>query len=160
MRTAVTRLVSIGAAIFAVGCDHATKAAARAALEGRPAVALLPGVLDLRYAENRDAAFSIGRSFVGPGKHVAMIVLPTVALALVLVAWLRTRATTRAQEIGYALVVAGAVGNLVDRVQRGFVVDFIELHHWPVFNVADVAVVVGAALVVVGSRVHAAQKSR
>ena len=61
-------------------------------------------------------------------------------------AWYRRRRTLSRSSIGYVMIAAGAVGNLVDRVARGYVVDFVHLAHWPVFNVADVLIAVGGIL--------------
>lgn len=128
------------------GCDHATKIAAKASL---PAGGLdvVSGVLELRYTPNPDVAFSLLHALGLPRTPGLLIAMSSVALLAVLVTWFaaRTRAT-RGQHVGFALVVAGALGNVVDRVVRGFVIDFIHLNHWPVFNVADVAVVVGTIL--------------
>ena len=54
--------------------------------------------------------------------------------------------------MAYALLLAGALGNLSDRLFRGYVVDFIHLHHWPIFNVADICIVVGALLFALHAR--------
>lgn len=129
-----------------VGCDHATKAVAQAALEHRRAVSLVPGVLDLHYAENRDTAFSLTRLLHFPGKGAVLVALSLIGLSVVLVAWWRRRRASTAEQVAYALIVAGAVGNAIDRAGRGYVIDFIEIHRWPIFNVADIAVVVGALL--------------
>jgi signal peptidase II len=129
-----------------VGCDHATKIVAQTALERRGPLSIVPGLLDLRYAENHDTAFSLLRSLHFPGKTALLFVLSAIILGFVLVTWWRRRRSSATEQVGYALIVAGAVGNALDRALRGFVVDFIEIHRWPVFNVADVAIVAGVML--------------
>ncbi|MBK8213223.1 MAG: signal peptidase II [Myxococcales bacterium] len=127
-----------------VGCDHATKAAAVEKLASGP-VSLAPHV-DLVYAENHDVAFSILSHFhLTPRPFVLAIVplLLTIALAVRLY---QTRRGPRLERAAYVFLLAGALGNVIDRLARGFVVDFIRLPHWPVFNVADVLVVVGMVL--------------
>jgi len=131
-------------AALLVGCDHATKVAAHTVLQGRT-VDLVPGVLDLRYAENRDTAFSLTYGMHSPYKAVVLSMLAVVGVVAVALLWWRRRQTSRAEQVGYAMLLAGAVGNVADRVARGFVVDFIHLHYWPVFNVADVLIVAGVA---------------
>jgi signal peptidase II len=130
-------------AIGAYALDRVTKVWAEASLPGDPAD-VVPGVLTFRFTTNSGGAFSIGQSapwfFVGVTAIVVLVILaasfrhtgPFVATAL-------------------GLVLGGAVGNLTDRAFRapgfrGRVVDFIDLHVWPVFNLADSAIVVGAIL--------------
>ncbi|HLK39164.1 MAG TPA: signal peptidase II [Polyangiaceae bacterium] len=128
------------------GCDRASKVAAEAALSGHEPLSLVRGVLDLRYAENRDVAFNaLSRVSVQVPAWglTAFAALATMAL---LVAWAARRRRPLAQHAGFALVAAGALGNALDRVLRGSVVDFMHVHHWPVFNVADVLIVAGVAL--------------
>ena len=128
------------------GCDHASKVAAEAALSGREPLALVRGVMDLRYAENRDVAFN---ALSRVSLHVpawGLTVFTALATVALVVAWGARRRRPFVQHAGFALVVAGALGNGLDRVLRGSVVDFIHVHHWPVFNVADVLVVAGVAL--------------
>jgi signal peptidase II len=132
-----------------VGCDHATKVAAQAALGRRGPVALLPGLLDLHYAENRDTAFSLLRTVQLPHKGVLLVAASLIGLTAVAVAWWRRRRASTMEQAGYALVVAGAFGNVIDRLRSGYVVDFIEIHRWPIFNVADVAIVAGAILLAI-----------
>ncbi len=132
-----------------VGCDHATKIVAQTALDGRGPLSIVPGLLDLRYAENHDTAFSLLRSLHFPGKTALLFVVSAIILGFVLVTWSRRRRSSAAEQVGYALIVAGAVGNALDRALRGFVVDFIEIHRWPVFNVADVAIVAGVMLLAI-----------
>lgn len=134
-----------------VGCDHATKVVAQSALERRGPVALVPGILDLHYAENRDTAFSLTRMLHFPGKGVLLMAVAVIGLSAVIFAWWRRRRASTAEQAAYALLVAGALGNALDRVLRGYVVDFIEIHRWPIFNVADVAIVAGAVLLAIVS---------
>jgi signal peptidase II len=129
-----------------VGCDHATKAVAQRALGHHAPVPIIPGALDLHYAENRDTAFSLSRVMHFPGKEALLVSLAMFGLAAVAIAWWRRRRASTMEQVAYALIVAGAFGNAADRLVRGYVIDFIEIHRWPIFNVADIAIVVGIAL--------------
>lgn len=139
-RAATTLFVT---AFVAYGLDRVTKIWAEATLPGNP-IDVIPGVLTLRYTQNSGGAFSIGQSapwfFVGVTAIVVLVILAT--------AW---RHTSRVVGVSLGLVLGGALGNLTDRAfrasgLRGRVVDFVDLHVWPVFNVADSAIVVGAIL--------------
>jgi signal peptidase II len=83
------------------------------------------------------------------------VVLAAIASAVLLalaVWWWRQRRATLLEQVGYAFAVGGALGNVADRIGRGYVIDFMHLERWPVFNVADVAVVVGMGLLVIANR--------
>jgi signal peptidase II len=141
-------LLSIGL----VGCDHATKALALEHLaRGKPTV-VWPGVIDLRVTLNHDSAFSLWQR-LGLQPSVAMLVaLMSLALAgLLLLAWRRWRRAGALEQAGFAVALGGAIANLIDRVVRGHVVDFVHVHYWPVFNVADVLLALGLALVIIAS---------
>lgn len=140
-------------AVGLFGCDHATKIAAHAALAGGRTVPIYDGIVELKYMENDDTAFSLLHLLGVPRSPALLVAASVAALAAVLVVWLvvRRRASL-AQHAAFALVAAGALGNVVDRATRGSVVDFIHVARWPVFNVADVAVVVGAAILALGAR--------
>jgi signal peptidase II len=133
-----------------VGCDHATKVAAQEALP-HP-VALIRGLVELSYVQNHETAFSLSRHLHLPGAYAGarpylLAAVALLATALVaLTAWRRRNKASRLERIATALVVAGAAGNLLDRLGRGYVIDFIHVRYWPVFNVADVLVVAGGAL--------------
>ena len=156
MRARGLRLVLSGAMLLGVGCDHATKHIATQTLRGAEAVELVPGVLDLRYAENRDVGFHLLSAIPEGPRQVLMLVFGSVAVTLMLALWLGRRIVDPWQQAGLALLLCGALGNLLDRLFRGYVVDFIHVHHWPVFNVADVCICAGAALLVLGVRRTAA----
>lgn len=156
-----SRLATGLIALFALGlfgCDHATKAVATSALAGGGQVPLVGDLVVLRYVENDDVAFSLLHTLgLGPPRSSPLLLAAAASLALVVLgfAWLRARRSTdrsRLVDIGFAAAFAGALGNVVDRVSHGYVVDFIHVKRWPVFNVADILVVVGMMLVVLAQR--------
>jgi signal peptidase II len=134
-------------ALATVGCDHATKELAVSHFRLDP-LEFFQGSVLFTYAENRDMAFNLLGPLLGDTMRLWMLsaakLLAVVGGSVLL---LRKRATAKTSELlGVALFVAGALGNLADRVVRGFVVDFVKVPHWPVFNVADVAICVGLGL--------------
>ena len=129
-----------------VGCDHATKIAAESALRDRPPLQLVRGVVDLSYTENRDVAFdAMARLSLHPTSWM-LVAFAVATTAAVIGFWVRRRRASWPEHAGFACIVAGAVGNVLDRAARGHVIDFIHVRFWPVFNVADVLVVVGVGL--------------
>ena len=139
-RAALTLFVT---ALLSYGADRITKVWAAAPLPGSP-IDVVPGVLTFRFTTNSGGAFSIGQRapwfFVGVTAVVVVIILAT-----------SFRHTSRIAGASLGLVLGGALGNLTDRAfrdqgMRGRVVDFIDFHVWPVFNLADCAIVIGAIL--------------
>jgi signal peptidase II len=129
------------------GCDHATKLVAKASLCGDKPLVLISGVLDLQYTENRDAAFNLLSAVPLASKEWLLLLASGMTLGAIALAWWKRRGQAgRTENVAYVLVVGGAIGNVADRVTRGYVVDFIHLHRWPVFNVADIAICAGATL--------------
>jgi signal peptidase II len=129
-----------------IGCDHASKHMAKTVFEGQAPMALISGVLDLTYAENRGVAFSLLTELPHGVSRPLLVALNLIAVAVLF--WLGRRSGWRGplDKLAFVLVAAGALGNAFDRALRGYVVDFVHLHHWPVFNVADVLIVVGYGL--------------
>ncbi len=130
--------------------DHLTKWLATAYLSYGEPVALLP-VFDLTLLHNTGAAFSFLASAGGWQRWFFAIVALGVSIYLVL--WLkRTPLSQRWLAVSLALILGGALGNLIDRVLFGYVVDFISLHwqqyYYPAFNIADSAITVGAVMLV------------
>lgn len=140
----------LGLAAVLVALDQATKLWAEAALVlGRP-VELLP-FLSLTLGYNPGAAFSLLGDAGGWQRWVLAAVAAGISAYLLL--WLRRAAQGQPLlAAALALVLGGAVGNLIDRLRLGEVVDFIHLHyagfHWPVFNVADMAITLGVGLLI------------
>jgi signal peptidase II len=122
--------------------DRITKLLVEDRLAGRPPVRLIPGVLDLNYTTNSGGAFGLGRS----APLVFAVATVVVAIAIC-VASLRLSRPSMAIALG--LILGGALGNLTDRAVHGSgfsgsVTDFIDFQIWPVFNLADSAIVIGA----------------
>jgi signal peptidase II len=127
------------------GCDHATKLAAEQALTNGRVVSVVRGVLELRFTTNDDTAFSLLHNLGVARPPMLLAAVSALALLGVVAMWMVARKrASRAQHVGFALVLAGALGNVVDRALRGSVIDFIHVTHWPIFNVADIAVVAGS----------------
>jgi signal peptidase II len=133
---------------FVVLLDQATKVLVSSSLELYERVVLLP-VLELTRLHNEGAAFSLLAGASGWQRW--FFILLGIVVSLVLMVWLR-RIRTPEQTVlalGLSLVLGGALGNVVDRVWLGHVVDFIHFHwgewYFPAFNVADSAITVGAA---------------
>ena len=98
------------------GCDHATKIAAHASLSGGRVVNVVSGVLELRYAANDDTAFSLLHTLGIPRTPPLLLAASAIALVGVVGAWIASRKrATHTQHVGFALVLAGALGNVVDR---------------------------------------------
>ncbi len=137
-----------------VGCDQYTKSVAQAELKGRPGASYLGDVFRLQYAENPGAFLGLGGQMpemVRRGVLVGINCLIAVSLAGVVLFSSRMTLTRIA---GCALLLAGAVGNLIDRVRGdGLVIDFMNMGLGPlrtgIFNVSDVAIMLGAILLLV-----------
>jgi signal peptidase II len=134
-------------AVVVLVADVVSKAIVASALADRSPVVVIPHVLRLTLTRNSGAAFSIGTGSTWLFTAVA------VAVVVVIIRSARSLAA-RGWAIAFGLLLGGALGNLADRLfrapgpLRGEVVDWIELPHWPVFNVADSAIVVGGILAV------------
>jgi signal peptidase II len=132
--------------------DHATKWLASELMSARPPVVVTP-FFNFVLAHNTGAAFSFLAG--GSGWQRWFFAGVAVAAAALIVVLIRRHAGEKLFCFGLALILGGAVGNLIDRLAWGHVVDFLQLHaggwYWPAFNVADSAITVGAVLVVLDS---------
>jgi len=100
-------------------------------------------VFNLTYCENRGAAFSIFS-----GKQTFLIILTIIVMIMLTVFLLKTKNKSKFFYICYTLIIAGGIGNLIDRITQGYVVDYIEfrLFKFAIFNFADICVVIGGIL--------------
>ena len=137
---------------FVVILDQATKALVVGAVKMKSSIELLP-ILDIVYLENRGAAFSMLHD-AGGWQRWFFIALALI-VSVVLMVWLRKIRTSEQLilAIGLSLVLGGALGNVIDRVWHSYVIDFIYFHwkdwYFPAFNVADAAISVGAACLLI-----------
>jgi signal peptidase II len=156
-----SRLILVLAVLGTVGCDRVTKHLAAVALAGHPSRAYIGDTIRLGYVENRGGFLSAGED-LPPAVRTAIF---TVGTGLLLVALLFVGIRQRWRgwpAVGLALFLAGGASNWIDRVVRGSVIDFLNLGIGPVrtgvFNVADVAIMFGVAIIAfVGSRAAGAQ---
>lgn len=137
--------------VATIAFDQATKALARDALEPYVPHPAIPHVLNWTLAFNRGAAFSFLAG--GSGWQTWLFGLLAIAVSIGLIAWLAcTRRGDWRTALPVALIIGGALGNLIDRLAHGRVTDFIEVYwhawSWPTFNVADSAITVGAVLLI------------
>lgn len=113
---------------------------------------VIPGLLNLTHWRNRGAAFGLFADVESPLAMGFLVAFSVAALLLVFHLLWRGPASALAGW-GLALILGGALGNLIDRLRAGSVVDFLDFHvgprHWPAFNLADSAIVVGAGLLIV-----------
>jgi signal peptidase II len=128
--------------------DQVSKAWVERTLAGRPPIRVIPGILSLNYTTNSGGAFGFGES--APWLFAGATV---VVSAVIVVVSMRPMRTPVAVALG--LILGGALGNLADRAGLagfgGRVTDFIDLQVWPVFNLADTAIVIGAVVLAISS---------
>ena len=140
-----------------IGLDQASKWLAVSRLLPEQPVTFVPGFWDWHLQYNPGAAFSLFAES-GPWKHGFFIALATLISVVLAVALRRVAREDWRNALPFALIIAGALGNLVDRLLHGKVVDFVDWyvgsHHWPVFNLADSCIVAGAVLMVLFSLSH------
>jgi signal peptidase II len=162
--------VKLGRAAFIAGlvvlADQLSKAAIALSFPFGWERELIPGLFRLVHTRNRGVAFSL---LADSGRAVQIGLLVVVSLVVAFIIWQLARGGNDGlASVGLSLVLGGAVGNLIDRVVRGEVIDFLDFfvnwggaeHHWPAFNVADSAISVGAGLVILAEIVLAARGRR
>ena len=153
-------LATAGAVFFV---DQTTKALAVRRLRFGDDVALIPGFLNLAYAQNTGVAFSMLDDHGDPGRW-GLSSVALIAAALVLYFIWRTPRTDDRILGALALLLAGIIGNVTDRIRLGFVIDFIDVQfgawHYPTFNVADIAVCCGAGLLIIDMFLTKRQESQ
>jgi len=143
-------LVPSAVLVLTLAADQASKLWARDALPTGHAVPVIDGFWDWELSFNPGAAFS---TFGSGGARVALTLIGIGAILAIGWMLVRSRPEQRVLRAGLALTAGGALGNLIDRIGTGVVTDFVRWrwhdHLWPIFNVADVALVVGVALLLI-----------
>ena len=140
-------------ALAVVGPDQATKALVRANIEPWSVIEVIPGFFNLSHVMNKGAAFGfLNRADI---HWQTYFFIGVSALAVVLIFHLVKTVDRRDPALftGLGCILGGALGNMIDRIRIGEVIDFLDFHvaahHWPAFNVADMAISVGALLLLV-----------
>src|SRR5262245_12915908 len=133
-----------------VGLDRWTKWLIHSRLLLNQTVLIIDGFFNITYVRNTGVAFGILDPVSLPLKSTLLALLSAAAIAGVIVYSWRTRVSKTLLQVALNLILAGAVGNLYDRINYGYVVDFIEVYfrnyRWPSFNLADSAITVGVGL--------------
>ena len=147
------RTVHFSLALLIVLLDRWTKELVAARIAMYSHIQIIPGFFRITHTENTGAAFSLFADSPSHWKTVLLIGFSLVAMVIVsLLLWKQTRTLT-ITGVALSFILGGAVGNLWDRVASGRVVDFllfyVKQYQWPVFNLADSAIVVGAILLVI-----------
>lgn len=133
--------------LLIIGLDQGSKQAAKWFLALNQSVTVIPGVLSFTHIQNPGAAFGILKY------HTPLLLLITIGLIFVVILF-RNKLPNQAATFRYglALGLGGAIGNLIDRIRLGKVIDFLDLdfwplQNWPIFNLADISILAGAALI-------------
>jgi len=118
-------------------------------------VDVIPGFFRLTHLENTGAAFSLLADSPGPWVGRFLVLFSLTAVVMISILLWKSKEAINLNTVSLALVLGGALGNLWDRLVRGQVTDFLDVyarsHHWPPFNIADSAIVVGALLLAGGA---------
>lgn len=140
-----------------VALDQALKAVIVSALPLGDSIPREPGILNLTHIRNPGVAFSLL-------PQVPALVPAAIAVTLLFLLFFNEGGWTQGPQVqrALALLAGGAVGNLIDRVRLGAVIDYLDLHIWPVFNLADMAVTAGATLLIISllTRAEATPQTR
>jgi signal peptidase II len=132
--------------------DQVTKEAIVRTFRLGEGIPIVPGFLDITFVLNPGSAFSLLATLPESIRVPFFVIVSVAAVVLILVYRTRYLQEDRFASACLALILGGAVGNLIDRIRYGVVVDFIDAHihqyHWPVFNVADSAISVGVTLLI------------
>ena len=126
--------------------DRATKIFFSDIMDNGETIPLINNIFHVTLVHNTGIAFGLFKDY-----GVVFIVIPTIAIVLLVfnIYYYRqnNEALSRTYIIGFSLILGGAIGNLIDRIRFGYVIDFLDFRVWPVFNVADSAITIGAIVI-------------
>jgi signal peptidase II len=146
------RLSLFALAVGALAADQLSKRAVEAYIAPGSQRVLVPGMLNLLHTTNPGVAFGLFAGSASPWKPLLLIGFSVLVIGMLIWLLVTRRAGGALGQYGIALILGGAAGNVIDRFLRHRVTDFIDFYigayHWYTFNVADSAIVIGAALVV------------
>lgn len=138
--------------VVLMGLDQLTKALIDKNITLQGSREVIPGFFSLTHVRNRGAIFGFFSHSDSRILYVFLTLVSVAALGLVIYYFFKTPLSKKLMKISLSLILAGALGNLIDRVFRGYVIDFLDFYvkdwHWPSFNVADSCITVGACLLI------------
>ena len=147
-----SRILWVAIAALVLVSDQVTKAVVERSIPEYTTIPIIPHFLNLVHTTNTGAAFGLFSDSPAPWKTALLVVVSSALLAVVIVLMWRSHKLSRGTGVAFALILGGALSNLVDRIRVGRVVDFLDVYHrsyhWPTFNLADSAIVVGASFLV------------
>lgn len=138
--------------IALLGIDQLTKSLVARSIPFQSSKSIIPGLFNLTHVRNRGAIFGFFSHSESRILFIFLTLVSLVALGLVIYYFFRTPSSQTLMKISLSVILAGALGNLIDRVFRGHVIDFLDFYikswHWPSFNVADSCITIGAFLLI------------
>ena len=142
-------LIVVSAVVLVI--DQATKLSIDRSMDLHSSITVVENFFNITYLRNKGAAFGV---LANSGYRLPFFILVSlVAIAVIIVVFYRLRPDQKFTAFSLALIFSGALGNLIDRVRLGEVIDFLDAHwyshHWPAFNIADSAICVGVFLLAI-----------
>jgi len=161
MAARARRTLEIWLPLVILALDQLTKELVRRSLDLHESATIVPGLVDFTHVRNAGAAFGILNSAAFPYKTVFIVLIASAGLVGVAMYSASLASHQLTARIGLALIIGGAAGNLIDRIVVGYVVDFVDVYwreyHFWAFNVADSAITIGVAIMILdmlGVRAH------
>lgn len=144
-------LILLIVSVFSLLVDQLTKAYIDRSMDLHHSIPVIDGLFNITYVRNKGAAFGFlaNTSYRIP----FFIFVSIVAVVVILIAFYKLRDDQRLAMVSLAMILSGAIGNLIDRMRLGEVIDFLDVYwkgyHWPAFNIADSAICIGVALLAI-----------
>lgn len=163
MKKSDSPVIPLAWLLVVVALDQATKALVMDRFAMFELLPVIPGLFDLTYLTNTGAAFGMLAGAKSVWRQVFFVGVAVAAIGVMVFSYRQFRSQGRIFVHAIGLIAGGAVGNLIDRLRFGAVVDFLYFHlgthYWPAFNVADSAITVGVGLFILGSIFYPPQES-
>ena len=146
------RAKAYGLAALVLAADRLTKWIVETRVSAMDTIRVIPGFFDIVHSQNRGVAFGMFNDSTNEWRTTALIALSCAAVVFISVMLWRPEKLDRWSRLGLSLILGGAAGNVFDRILWGRVTDFLEFYvgeyHWPTFNLADSAIVIGSGLLI------------
>lgn len=139
--------------------DQITKLYVFHHFELHESISIIPNFFNLTYVQNKGAAFGLLAKAPQSFRIPFFIIVPLLALTIIILIFKKTKETELLMITSLSLILGGAIGNFIDRIRFNYVIDFLDFHwlykyHWPAFNIADMTIVIGVALLIFYTLTH------